>query len=44
MEGEKAGKVWAASQAERVVEQEVGSRISAWRAGHRVSVTRSGLL
>ena len=40
MEGEKAGQARAASQAERVAEQEVGSKISAWRASHRVNVTR----
>lgn len=39
MEGEKSWKVWEASQVESVLEQEIGSRISAWRAGYRVNVT-----
>lgn len=40
MEREKAEQARAASQAERVAEQKVGSKISAWRASHGVNVTR----
>lgn len=43
--GREGREAWAASQGERVSEQEVDSGISAWiRAGHRVNETRSGLL
>lgn len=37
---EKDREAWTASQTERVAEQEVGIRISAWRAGGRMTVTR----
>ena len=38
--GGRPREAWAASQAEHVAKQEVGIRISAWRAGHRATVTR----